>query len=102
MVTTEPGTLMNAAVRDSTIRTWLFADTVVGRWIDLDAILAQHQRSEKQAQRKLQPAIRVTGFEFADTEAAELCDAIDALAENQGTDMPPCAKVSSFAQRLDW
>lgn len=72
--------------------------------IDLTAILEQHRRGEVSAKRKLHPAIRVTGFDEADKEAAALCDAIDEAAARTMTapEMISCTRVSSFARRLDW
>jgi hypothetical protein len=75
--------------------------------IDLAAILEQHKRSESLRKRKLYPAIRITGFDVADEDAAALCDAIDAAAmgsrvEETDTEMLPCSRVTSFSRRLDW
>lgn len=72
----------------------------LGRTIDLFAILAQHQRNEKMAMKKLQPAIRVTGTADIDEEAAALCDVLDGKGES-----PPlenCSRKSSFPQTLEW
>jgi len=71
-----------------------------GRMIDLTAILAQHQRTERAANRKIQPAIRVTGFDDVDQEAAALCEAIDGT--NALPEPSACSRVSSYTRRLDW
>ncbi|KAI1616310.1 iron-sulfur cluster-binding protein [Exophiala viscosa] len=77
-----------------------FAYQCGGRTIDLFAILAQHQRNEKMAKKKLQPAIRVTGLADIDEEATALCDVLDGKGES-----PPlenCSRKSSFPQTLEW
>lgn len=71
-----------------------------GRTIDLFAILAQHQRSEKMARRKLQPAIRVTATLDIDTAAAALCDALDGMGDSPS--LEKCARTSSIPQTLEW
>lgn len=78
--------------------------------IDLAAILEQHKRSEVLAKRKLLPAIRITGFDPADEDAAALCDAVDAVdgvvptepVTETDVEMPACSRVTSFSRRLDW
>ncbi|KIX04917.1 uncharacterized protein Z518_05788 [Rhinocladiella mackenziei CBS 650.93] len=77
-----------------------FAYQCGGRSIDLFAILTQHQRNEKMAKRKLQPAIRVTGTADIDQEAAALCDAIDGTVD--GPQLEKCSRTSSFPQTLEW
>ena len=85
------------------IRSRVAADTeeeVAGRSIDLFAILAQHQRNEKLAKRKLQPAVQVTGTADIDKEAEALCDALDSVV-----DAPPlerCSTKSSLPQTVEW
>jgi thiamine monophosphate kinase len=71
-----------------------------GRTIDLFAILAQHQRNEKLAKKKLQPAIRVTAMADIDEEAVALCDAIDGMAESPA--LEKCSRTSSSRQTLEW
>ena len=71
-----------------------------GRMIDLTAILAQHQRTERAANRKVQPTIRVTGFDDVDQEAAALCEAIDGT--NALPEPSACSRVSSYTRRLEW
>jgi hypothetical protein len=71
-----------------------------GRMVDLSAVLAQHQRTEKAARRKLRPAIRITGSDAVDMEAEAISEALDsATAEETG---PPCIRVPSFPARMDW
>lgn len=72
----------------------------LGRTIDLFAILAQHQRNEKLAKKKLQPAIRVSAMADIDEEAAAVCDAIDGMAESPSFEN--CSRMSSFPQTLEW
>ncbi|OAP54419.1 hypothetical protein AYL99_11520 [Fonsecaea erecta] len=81
-------------------RSSYFAYQCGGRTIDLFAILAQHQRSERMAKRKLQPAIRVTGTADIDTEAEALCEALDGVADSPT--LEKCSRVSSFPQTLEW
>lgn len=71
-----------------------------GRTIDLFAILAQHQRCEMMAKKKLQPAIRVTGTAEIDTEAEALCDALDGVSESPSLER--FSRRSSFPQLLEW
>lgn len=71
-----------------------------GRTIDLFAILAQHQRSEKMAKKKLQPAIRVTGTAEIDTEAEALCDILDGVSDSPS--LEKFSRKSSFPQLLEW
>lgn len=73
---------------------------IAGRTIDLFAILAQHQRTEKLAKRKLQPAIRVTGIASNDTEAEALCDALDDVADAPALNQ--CSRISSFPHAVEW
>ncbi|EXJ86090.1 hypothetical protein A1O1_06459 [Capronia coronata CBS 617.96] len=77
-----------------------FAYQCGGRTIDLFAILAQHERNEKLAKKKLQPAIRITSSAEIDEEAAAICDAIDGMDET--TSLEKCSKISSFPQTLEW
>ncbi|KIV78832.1 hypothetical protein PV11_06442 [Exophiala sideris] len=77
-----------------------FAYQCGGRTIDLFAILAQHQRNERMAKRKLQPAIRVTGTANIDEEAAALCDVLD--GEGESPPLENCSRKSSFPQTLEW
>jgi hypothetical protein len=72
----------------------------VGRTIDLFAILTQHQRNEKLAKKKLQPAIRVTSTADIDMEAEALCDALDGATETPS--LEKCSRMSSFPQTLEW
>ena len=74
---------------------------LLGRRIDLAAILAQHQRAEAKEKRKLQPAIRVTGHAEVDQEAAALCDAIDGAVERL-PEVPVCTRVTSWTRRMEW
>lgn len=71
-----------------------------GRTIDLFAILSQHQRSEKLSKKRLQPAIRVTGDASIDTEAAELCDALDGAVALPMLEQ--CSRVSSWRRNVEW
>jgi hypothetical protein len=66
----------------------------------LFAILARHQRTEKMAKRKLQPAIRVTGTAEIDTEAEAICDALDAGVESPL--LEKCSRVPSSAHSVEW
>ncbi|KAH0843133.1 hypothetical protein AYO21_03424 [Fonsecaea monophora] len=84
----------------SATRSPYFAYQCGGRTIDLFAILAQHQRNEKMAKRKLQPAIRVTGTAEIDTEAEALCDALDGVADSPS--LEKCSRISSLSQTLEW
>ncbi|KAL6251416.1 hypothetical protein RBB50_001625 [Rhinocladiella similis] len=77
-----------------------FAYQCGGRTIDLFAILAQHQRSEKMAKKKLQPAIRVTGTAEIDTEAEALCDILDGVSDSPS--LEKFSRKSSFPQLLEW
>ncbi|KAJ9639232.1 hypothetical protein H2204_003843 [Knufia peltigerae] len=77
-----------------------FAYQCGGRTIDLFAILAQHQRCEMMAKKKLQPAIRVTGTAEIDTEAEALCDALDGVSESPSLER--FSRRSSFPQLLEW
>jgi nitrite reductase/ring-hydroxylating ferredoxin subunit len=77
-----------------------FAYQCGGRTIDLFAILAQHQRSEKMAKRKVQPAIRVTSTADIDTEAEALCDALDGAADTPA--LETCSRMSSFPHTVEW
>ncbi|KIW13214.1 hypothetical protein PV08_08401 [Exophiala spinifera] len=78
-----------------------FAYQCGGRTIDLFAILAQHQRSEKMAKKKLQPAIRVTGTTDVDAEAEALCDILDGVSDNSPS-LEKFSRKSSFPQLLEW
>ena len=64
------------------------------------AILAQHQRNEKLAKRKLQPAIRVTGTADIDAEAEALCDALDDVAGS--TTLEKCSQKPNFPHAVEW
>jgi erythromycin esterase-like protein len=70
--------------------------------IDLSAILEQHERSEKLARRKLFPAIRVTGFDEVDQEAAALCDAIDGVEPRAVSRATVRREDMSCTHRLEW
>ncbi|KIW31524.1 uncharacterized protein PV07_03168 [Cladophialophora immunda] len=95
--------LLNLSRPDETksaTRSSYFAYQCGGRTIDLFAILAQHQRNEKMAKRKLQPAIRVTGTADIDTEAEALCDALEGVANSPS--LETCSRISSLTQTLEW
>ncbi|KAK5051410.1 hypothetical protein LTR84_003062 [Exophiala bonariae] len=96
---TEMSTFASREVSNDMPRSY-FSYKCGGRTIDLFAILSQHQRSERLSKKRLQPAIRVTGAGFIDTEAADLCDVLD------GAVAPPtleqCSKVSSWRRTVDW
>ncbi|KAJ9609878.1 hypothetical protein H2200_006207 [Cladophialophora chaetospira] len=77
-----------------------FAYRCGGRTIDLFAILAQHQRSEKLAKRKVQPAIRLTGTADIDAEAEALCDALDGVADSPT--LEKCSRKLSFPHTVEW
>ena len=71
-----------------------------GRTIDLFAILAQHQRTEKMAKKKLQPAIQVTGTTDVDIEAEALCDALDGIAPKPSSALS--RRASSWPDEFEW
>ncbi|KAK5327605.1 hypothetical protein LTR93_002990 [Exophiala xenobiotica] len=77
-----------------------FAYKCGGRTIDLFAILTQHQLNEKMANKKLQPAIRITGTAEIDAEAEAVCDALDGTSD--GPSLEKCSSKSSFPQMLEW
>lgn len=77
-----------------------YGNDVLGRTIDLFAILSQHQRSENLSKKRLQPAIRVTGGGAIDTEAADLCDVLDGAVTSPVLDQ--CSKVSRWRGSVEW
>jgi hypothetical protein len=81
-------------------KSWLSCSSHISAVLrDLEAVLEGHLLQEQKARKKQQPAVRVSGFEVDDVDAADLCDAVDNAARDM---VDSCVATEELAGRLQW